>query len=60
MANKYFRIVLFFAAFFIVGDIMAQVPPPKPGDLPIDGGIAGLLVLGIGYAIKKIHDNSKS
>ena len=59
MVNKYIRTILFFALFLIAGDLMAQVPPPKPG-LPIDGGIIGLLALGVGYAVKKIHDNSKS
>jgi len=60
MANKYFKAILFFA-FFIVADIMlAQGPPPPPPPLaPIDGGILGLFALGIGYAVKKIHDHSK-
>lgn len=59
MANKYFKAILFFA-FFLVADIaLAQGPPPPPPPLPIDGGVLGLLVLGVGYAIKKIHDQSK-
>ena len=59
MANKYFKAILLFA-FILVTDIaLAQGPPPPPPPLPIDGGIIGLLALGIGYAVKKIYDNSK-
>lgn len=61
MANKYFKLILFIVVFFsFFGELMAQPtpPPPKPG-APIDGGIIGLLILGAGYAIKKIHNNSK-
>jgi hypothetical protein len=60
MANKYFR-VIFLVAFLLVTDIalcQGGLPPPPPG-LPIDGGILGLFALGVGYAIKKIHDKSK-
>jgi hypothetical protein len=59
MANKYFKVILVIA-FILVTDIaLAQGPPPPPPPLPIDGGIIGLLALGIGYAVKKIYDNSK-
>ena len=60
MANKYFKAILLFA-FILVSDIvLAQGPPPPPPPIvPIDGGIIGLLALGLGYAIKKIHNNSK-
>ncbi len=59
MANKYFKAILLFA-FILVTDIaLAQGPPPPPPPLPIDGGVIGLLALGIGYAVKKIYDNSK-
>ena len=59
MANKYFRGILFLAFVFIANAAVAQGPPPPPPPLPIDGGIIGLFVLAIGYAIKKIIDNSK-
>jgi hypothetical protein len=59
MANKYFKAILFFAFFLIVDLAFAQGPPPPPPPLPIDGGILGLFVLGIGYAVKKIRDQSK-
>lgn len=59
MVNKYIRTILFFALFLIAGDLMAQVPPPKPGDLPIDGGLFALIALALGYGVKKIHDISK-
>ena len=61
MANKYFKAILLFAFILISDMALAQGPPPPPPPLalPIDGGIVGLLALGIGYAVKKIYDNSK-
>jgi len=63
MANKYSKAILFFAFFFLINVIWAQGPPPPPPPvdpaLPIDGGILGLFAAGVGYAIKKIHDQSK-
>jgi len=60
MANKYFKAILV-VAFILISDIvLAQgPPPPPPPKAPIDGGIIGLLVLGAGYAVKKIYDNSE-
>ncbi|MGI9532473.1 PID-CTERM protein-sorting domain-containing protein [Lutimonas sp.] len=60
MANKYFKAILLFA--FIIGTdiVVAQGPPPPPPGLPIDGGLIGLLAVGVGYAVKKIYDHSKS
>jgi hypothetical protein len=60
MANKYFKAILLFAFILISDMALAQGPPPPPPPVvPIDGGIIGLLALGIGYAVKKIYDNSK-
>jgi hypothetical protein len=65
MTNKYLKVILFFAFVIITEIIFAQGqspnhrPPVPPGRVPIDGGIFGLLVLGVGYAIKKIHNQSK-
>jgi len=59
MANKYFRASLTIAFIFVSTVCLAQGPPPPPPPYPIDGGILGLLALGVGYAVKKIHDNSK-
>ncbi len=60
MANKYFKAILLFAFILVTDTVLAQgPPPPPPPGVPIDGGIIGLLVLGLGYAVKKIHDNSK-
>ena len=60
MANKYFKLILFIVVFFsFFGEIMGQTPPPPKPGAPIDGGIIGLLILGAGYAIKKLHNNSK-
>ncbi len=60
MANKYFKAILFFAFILVTDLALAQGgPPPPPPPLPIDGGILGLLALGVGYAVKKIYDSSK-
>ena len=62
MANKYLKTILFFVLALVPSFILAQGPPPPPPayeTVPIDGGIVGLLLLGAGYAVKKIHDNSK-
>ena len=63
MANKYSKAILFVAFFIIVDVIWAQGGPPTPpgpgNEVPIDGGILGLFALGVGYAIKKIRDQSK-
>ena len=60
MANKYFKVILCFAFIMLSYTVMGQrrFPPPPPG-LPIDGGVLELLVLGVGYAVKKIYDTSK-
>lgn len=34
----------------------APPPPPPPPGVPIDGGVVGLLVAGIGYGVKKIYN----
>ncbi len=60
MVNKYIKAVLFSAFLLVSAVSLAQGPPPPPPGYPIDGGILGLLALGVGYAVKKIHDNSKS
>ena len=61
MANKYFRALALFLMLFKFGEILAQPVPPCPDcpTTPVDGGIVGLLILGVGYAVKKIHDHSK-
>ena len=60
MANKYFKAILFLALILVTDVALAQGPPPPPPPVPIDGGILGLLALGLGFAIKKIHDKSKN
>ncbi len=63
MANKYFRAVALIIALFLLNviEVVAQPGPPRPPGpgLPIDGGLAALFALGVGYAVKKIHDHSK-
>ncbi len=61
MANKYLKVILFTTLIFNTSTLLfaGGGPPPPPPPLPIDGGIIGLIVIAIGYAIKKIRDNSK-
>ncbi|MCA0933213.1 hypothetical protein LCM02_12180 [Lutimonas saemankumensis] len=59
MANKYFKAIFFLALLLVTSTSFAQGPPPPPPKYPIDGGVIGLLLLGVGYAVKKIHENSK-
>lgn len=70
MLKKYIALILLML-FLFTGDLIAQpgngnggppcgtppCGPPPPPDTPIDGGIGFLLVLGAGYAVKKIRDN---
>ena len=58
MKYKYFKKFLFIVFVLIAGSVFAQGPPPPPPGLPIDGGILGLFIVAIGYAIKKIRDLS--
>jgi len=59
MANKYFRSILALIALLTTNISLAQGPPPPPPPLPIDGGLFALFAIGVGYAVKKIHDHSK-
>ncbi len=34
-------------------------PPPSSAEVPIDGGVLGLLVVGAVYGAKKIYDHKK-
>jgi hypothetical protein len=59
MKYKYFKKFLFIVFVLIAGSVFAQGPPPPPPPyVPIDGGILGLFILAIGYAVKKIRDVS--
>lgn len=35
-------------------------PPPSSAEVPIDGGVLGLLVVGAVYGTKKIYDHKKA
>ena len=59
MPNKYLKRVVL-VVILIGCSIYAQGPPPPPPPLPIDSGIIGLFLVAIGYAVKKIKDNSKN
>ena len=75
MFKKYITFALIISMFLIASDALAQPgnptpcpdgsappcgnPPPPPGR-PIDGGIALLLALGLGYGIKKLKENKES
>ena len=69
MTNKYFKVIIVFTFLMASEIVLAQgqspshrppVPPRNPRATPIDAGIIGMLVLGAGYAIKKIrYSNNK-
>lgn len=60
MANKYFKVILFTTLIFKTSALLASGgPPPPPPPLPIDGGIFGLFLLAVAFAIKKIRDHTK-
>ena len=69
MANKYLRAFLTVVLLLVVTVAFAQQGPPDPfpgrpprppgPPTPIDGGVLGLLVLGAGYAIKKIRGHQQ-
>ena len=58
MKYNYFKAFLFIVFVLMADTVFAQGPPPPPPPVPIDGGIVGLFILAIGYAIKKIRDRS--
>tara|TARA_R110002073_G_scaffold40547_6_gene115424 strand:- start:83865 stop:84056 length:192 start_codon:yes stop_codon:yes gene_type:complete len=63
MLKKYVTLVIFLSLLFTSSEMIAQkkvdppspAPPPPPG-LPIDGGVALLLIAGVGYGIKKLRE----
>ncbi len=63
MANKYFRALAPIITLLLlnVTVVVAQGPLPDLRLLPrpLMGAMVGLLILGAGYAVKKIHDHSK-
>ncbi len=65
MVSKLIKSFLIIAFILFSTGIFAQNSPPCPSQpcpppsRPIDGGIAVLIVLGIGYGIKKVRDLEK-
>ncbi len=61
--NRYITFILFLILFslapFFVETSIGQPPPPDPQPIPIDGGLSVLLIAGVGYAAKKLHNNNK-
>ena len=57
MFKKYNKIIIFIIFFIVSSRIFAQPPPPPdPDPVPISGGVIGLLVIGLGYAINKLRN----
>lgn len=54
-------LVLLVGILFFPVLLHAQAPPDPGGDpdVPVDGGLSILLAAGIGYGVKKIHDQRK-
>tara|TARA_R110001632_G_scaffold10544_8_gene38976 strand:+ start:9654 stop:9827 length:174 start_codon:yes stop_codon:yes gene_type:complete len=57
MKRKYLLTLTLVLFFTIITSAQAPPPPPPPPPgLPIDGGIAFLIIAGVAYGIKKIRD----
>ncbi len=52
----------FIALLLVSTGVMAQAPPPSPppDGIPLDGLVALLLAVGVGYGIMKIREKKKS
>ena len=60
MLKKYSLLIVFVVILLTSSTVFAQVTPPgghvpPPNPTPIDGGLGALLLLGIGYAVKKLR-----
>ena len=40
-----------------IENVNAQPPTPPPLEIPIDGGLFFLLIAGMAYGAKKLHEN---
>jgi len=54
-----FITLVFIMLPFFMETIIAQPPPPKPKDIPLDGGLFSLLVAGLIYGGRKIYKEEK-
>ena len=56
------NLVLVVGLMLVATTVIAQPPPPPPPPpppgVPVDGGIIGLLAIGIGYGVKKIYSKN--
>lgn len=59
--KKLFSLFIFLCLF--MGNLLAQgsdpMPPGAEAEIPIDGGVLGLLAVGAIYGAKKIYDKRK-
>lgn len=59
----FLSIFLFVSTHVIVlaqcGPMMSDPCPPSAAEIPVDGGVLGLLVVGAVYGAKKIYDKRK-
>lgn len=56
---KKIKLIVLFIVFLSVQSVSGQIvpppaPPPPPPGLPVDGGIAFLLISGLFYGVKKL------
>lgn len=51
-------LIFTFLPFFIISGI-SQPPPPPPQQIPIDGGLFILFILGVIFAVKTFYSNYK-
>lgn len=63
VANFSKKLVLLFVSMFVaIATAQAQMDPQLPNnstEIPIDGGVLGLLVAGAIYGAKKVYDHKK-
>jgi hypothetical protein len=60
MKYNYLRKILLIVLVLVSASSFAQGPPPPPPPVaPIDGGILGLFLAAVSYAVYKIRRSSK-
>ena len=58
--SKVFFFIVFFLSVEIASFAQGSDPvPPGTNEIPLDGGVLGLLVAGAVYGAKRIYDNRK-
>jgi hypothetical protein len=51
--------IAFIVAPLFINTVIGQPPPPDPVDIPLDGGLFALLIVGLFYGGRKIYKEEK-